>query len=74
MTSQQRKTIFPMLTECGCPKDRNQRIAWINGLLFANGATKVITSTNDLKDEQASWLIAELAKQIRARTAYQNAA
>lgn len=74
MTNQQRKTIFPMLNECGCPKDRSQRIAWINGLLFANGATKVITSTNDLNDTQASWLIAELAKLLRARDGYQNAA
>lgn len=74
MTNQQRKTIFPMLQECGCPKDRNQRIAWVNGLLFAHKANKVITSLNDFSEEQAEWLISILGKRLWADRGYRNAA
>lgn len=74
MTSQQRKTIFPMLQECGCPKDRDQRIAWVNGLLCAFKANMVIASLNDLNDTQVSWLIGILGQRIQEAGGYRNAA
>jgi len=64
MNDKQRKVIFPMLKECGCPNDGERRIAWVNGLLFAFGKDKQIASLNDLDETQAKWLAILLNKRL----------